>query len=327
MDNKKMPKNADIFGCEICNFKCSKKSNYNKHILTAKHKMVTNDNINNSKKINRLACCKCSKEFKHRSGLSRHSKKCSPKQEPTEETPIETSEETPIETSHPPPMMPDMNVFIELLKQNQEFKELMVEQSKQNQELQKQLIEATKASGSHIENQTNNNTTNNNNNNQKFNLNFFLNDTCKDAMNMSDFIKNMDINFEDIENIGKNGYVTGMTDMILSRIKNLDVIKRPMHCTDLKRETMYIKDNNEWEKDTPDNKKLHKMMSIISKRNYSTIPLWRDEHPECQNMQHPQCDFSVDMLRNVLGDVGEGQIKLDNKVIKNLSKHILLDKQ
>ena len=293
MDNKKMPKNADIFGCEICNFKCSKKSNYNKHLLTTKHKMVTNDNINNSKKINHLACCKCSKEFKHRSGLSRHKQKCQYKNS------LDSSDETGGD--------PDMvNVMMQLIKQNQEFKEIIIELSKKDTTT------------------NNNNTTNNN---QKFNLNFFLNNTCKDAMNMSDFIENMDINFEDIENIGKNGYVIGMTEMIISRMKNLDVTKRPVHCTDLKRETMYIKDNNEWEKDTPDNKKLHKMMSIISKRNYSTIPLWRDEHPECQNMQHPQCDFSVDMLRNVLGDVGEGQIKLDNKVIKNLSKHILLDKQ
>ena len=91
-----------------------------------------------------------------------------------------------------------------------------------------------------------------------FNLNFFLNDTCKDAMNMSDFIENMEVSFKDIENIGKQGYVTGMTDMILTRIKELDVTKRPLHCTDLKRETMYIKDNNEWSKDTPDNSKLHK---------------------------------------------------------------------
>ena len=200
----------------------------------------------------------------------------------------------------------------EFLLRNADNVALLVEQNKQ-------MLEMSGNMGNN-----NNNTTNNNN--QKFNLNFFLNNTCKDAMNMSDFIENMDINFEDIENIGKNGYVTGMTDMILSRIKNLDVIKRPMHCTDLKRETMYIKDNNEWEKDTPDNKKLHKMMSIISKRNYSTIPQWRDEHPECQNMRHPHCDFSVDMLRNVLGDVGEGQIKLDNKVIKNISKHIIVDK-
>ena len=159
------------------------------------------------------------------------------------------------------PAIENMNTVVGILKQNQEFKELMVEQSKQmkeiqqklqnqqneNQNLQKQLIEAVK------DGKTINNTINNNN--QRFNLNFFLNTTCKDAMNMSEFIENIEVEFKDIENIGKDGYVSGMTNMILSRIRDLDVTKRPLHCTDLKRETMYIKDNDEWSKDTPENSK------------------------------------------------------------------------
>jgi len=294
MEKNKSQKIPTIFECKKCNYNTSSRKDYNKHLLTAKHQKEMNGNEWHSK----IPTCEyCEKTFKTASGLWKHKRNCYQAQEYQEE-PIEilnNSSDISVLT----------NTMMQLIKQNQEFKEIIIELSKKDTTT------------------NNNNTTNNN---QKFNLNFFLNNTCKDAMNMSDFIENMDINFEDIENIGKNGYVIGMTEMILSRMKNLDVTKRPVHCTDLKRETMYIKDNNEWEKDTPDNKKLHKMMSIISKRNYSTIPQWRDEHPECQNMQHPHCDFSVDMLRNVLGDVGEGQIKLDNKVIKNLSKHILLDK-
>ena len=170
----------------------------------------------------------------------------------------------------------------------------------------------------------NNNTTNNNN--QKFNLNFFLNTTCKDAMNMSEFIENIEVNFKDIENIGKNGYVTGMTDMILSRIKELDVTKRPMHCTDLKRETMYIKDNNEWTKDTPENTRFHKMIDYVAKRNYAKMPLWRQRNPECLDSDHPKYEFCIKMMRNMLGDVGLEQKRLDNKIIKNLSKHLLVEK-
>lgn len=194
---------------------------------------------------------------------------------------------------------------------------MLIEQQKENQNLQKQLIEVVK------DGKTINNTTNNN---QKFNLNFFLNTTCKDAMNMSEFIQNMNINFKDIENIGKNGYVSGMTDMILSRIKDLDVTKRPLHCTDLKRETMYIKDNNEWSKDTPNNSRLHNMISIVAKQNYGALPLWRQKHPECLDGDHPKYSFCIDMMRNILGEVGDEQIRLDNKVIKNLSRHILVDK-
>ena len=144
---------------------------------------------------------------------------------------------------------------------------------------------------------------------------------------MTEFIKNIEIDFKDIENIGRNGYVEGMTNMILSRIRDLDVTKRPLHCTDLKRETMYIKDNNQWEKDTPNNSKLHNMISIVAKQNYQTLPLWRQKHPDCFDGNHPQYSFCLDMMRNILGDVGEGQIKLDNKVIKNLSRHILVDKK
>jgi hypothetical protein len=199
------------------------------------------------------------------------------------------------------------NTMMQLIKQNQEFKEIIIELAKKDTT-------------------TNNNNTINNNNNQKFNLNFFLNNTCKDAMNMSEFIENIEVQFEDIENIGRNGYVTGMTEMILSRIKNLDITKRPVHCTDLKRETMYIKDNNEWERDTPDNKKLQKMISMIAKRNYATIPLWRNEHPESEDMNNPMYNFNIDILRNVLGDVGDGQIRLDKKIIKNISKCITVEK-
>ena len=230
------------------------------------------------------------------------------------------------------PAIENMNTVVGILKQNQEFKELMVEQSKQmkeiqqklqnqqneNQNLQKQLIEAVK------DGKTINNTINNNN--QRFNLNFFLNTTCKDAMNMSEFIENIEVEFKDIENIGKDGYVSGMTNMILSRIRDLDVTKRPLHCTDLKRETMYIKDNDEWSKDTPENSKLRRMIDCVAKQNYNKIPLWRQEYPECEDWNNPKYDFCIDMMRNVLGDMGDEQIRLDNKVIKNLSKHIIVDK-
>ena len=220
-----------------------------------------------------------------------------------------------------------------MITDNKDFKEILFEQAKQLQITQKQLCETQEQNVS-IQKQLlevvkdgkiiNNHTTTNNN--QKFNLNFFLNTTCKDAMNMSEFIENIESDFKDIENIGRNGYVSGMTDMIVSRIKELDITKRPLHCTDLKRETMYIKDNNEWYKETPENSKLHKMMACVAERNYSMIPKWKEKHPECSNWDHPQYEFCIDMMKNVLGDIGNEQIRLDNKVIKKLSRHILVDK-
>ena len=316
MTSKKSQKIPKKFECIICNYITSNKKDYNKHILTAKHIRLTNTDINISELNSNGFSCECGKKYKHRQSLFNHKQKCSIINNCENEITLETNDNSTI-----------VETMMHLIKQNQEFKELIVEQQQENQKqqqenqkLQSQLIEAVKDNG----NTYNNNTINNNN--QKFNLNFFLNTTCKDAMNMTDFIENMEINFKDIENIGKNGYVTGMTEMILSRIKELDVTKRPLHCTDLKRETMYIKDNDEWSKDTPENTKLHKMIGYVAKRNYATIPLWRETYPECQNWNDPKYDFCVDMMRNILGDIGEKQTRLDNKVIKNLSKHITVEK-
>ena len=212
--------------------------------------------------------------------------------------------------------MPDTNntvlSMVELIKQNNEFKQLIIEQNQTILELAKKDT-------------TTNNNTINSNNNQKFNLNVFLNTTCKDAMNMSEFIENMEVQVEDIENIGRDGYVTGMTNMIVSRIKNLEVTKRPMHCTDLKRETIYIKDNNVWEKDN-DNTKLHNMIQCIAHKNYAILPAWRDKNPDCLDSDTSKFDFCIKMMTNLLGDAGDGQVKLDNKVIKNISKHINVEK-
>ena len=216
-----------------------------------------------------------------------------------------------------------------MIQDNAKFKELLYIQSKQLHETQVELLKSNEQNID-IHNRlidvfkdgtTVNNTTNNN---QKFNLNFFLNTTCKDAMNMSEFIENLQVDFKDIENIGKQGYISGMTNMILSRIKDLDITKRPLHCTDLKRETMYIKDNDEWSKDSRENSKLRDMISIVAKQNYNTVPVWRKEHPECNVSDHPSYNLCMDMMRNIIGDVGIEQARLDNKVIKNLSKSIFI---
>ncbi len=283
-----------VFSCEICNYQTSNKKDYSKHLLTAKHKKMTFD----VKSHNKAFQCECGKWFTYRQGLHRHKKTC-PFTEEIDNQPTTGS-------------------IVELIKQNTEFKQLILEQNKALQEQNKSLLEL--ASKDTI---TNNNCVTNN---QKFNLNFFLNTTCKDALNLSEFIEKMQVDFEDIENIGKNGYVLGMTDIILSRIKEMDITKRPLHCTDLKREIMYIKENDTWNKDTPNNNKLRKMINIVSAHNYGTIPLWRKKYPECEDFNNPKYEFSMSMMKNILGEVGEEQIKLDNKVIKNIAKHIIIEK-
>jgi hypothetical protein len=196
-------------------------------------------------------------------------------------------------------------------------KTLLIEQQKENQLLQQQLLHAVN-DGKTVHTTTNNN--------QKFNLNFFLNTTCKDAINLTDFIETIDVQMQELENIGHNGYVAGMTDIILSRIKDLDVSKRPVHCTDLKREIMYIKDQNEWNKDTAEKSYLRKAISMVSKKNYGKTIEWRELNPECLEVGSPKYDFCFKMMRNVLGDFEDIQIKLDNKIIKSLAKEVVVDR-
>jgi len=317
MIDKKIPKNPQKYICKECNYTTSNKKDYNKHITTRKHLLLT-DIDEKIPKNPQPFMCECGKNYKYRQSFHAHKKKCSYLNDFKNEIVEESDNNNTINNN--------TDMIMVLIKQNSEFKELLFEQSKQiveqqkeNHTLQKQLIDVVK------EGKTINNMTNSNNNNQ-FNLNFFLNNTCKDAMNMSDFIDDMNVNFNDIEYIGRNGYVNGMTNMILSRIRDLDVTKRPIHCTDLKRETMYIKDNNEWNKDTADKSHFRNMVKIVAKHNQYQFPLWREKHPASDDMNSETFEFSLKMIQNILGDVGEEHIKLDNKVMRNLSKHILVDK-
>ena len=326
---EKVPKSSDKYTCEICRYETARKSQYKRHLETTKHKALSKSDekvLNSSEKFQKSSeiytCEYCQKQYTSRAGIWKHKQVC------VNEGNVQHTTNQLTMTN-----IISADIVLHLLQQNRDFKDLLIEQQNENQKqqlenqrlhkesqrLQGQLIDAVKETGNVY---NNNNTTNNN---QKFNLNFFLNNTCKDAMNMSEFIEDMEVQFADIENIGRDGYVTGMTNMIMSRIKNLDVTKRPLHCTDLKRETIYIKDNNVWEKDD-DNKKLHNMIQCIAHKNYAILPAWRDKNPDCLDSDTPKFDFCIKMMTNVLGDAGEGQIKLDNKVIRNIAKRINVDK-
>jgi hypothetical protein len=181
----------------------------------------------------------------------------------------------------------------------------------------KQLMEIAK--NSHVVNNTTHN-------NQRFNINVFLNDTCKDAMSITDFLRTIDVQNDELEYIGHHGYVNGMTKMIMDRLKNMDVTKRPIHCTDIKRETMYIKEDGGWCKDTEELSKLRKILSRISMNNYRSVPNWRNAHPECEIVASRTYDFCYKMMQALLGDVEDEQIRLDNKIIKTMAKDLFVNK-
>ena len=322
--------NPPSFTCETCEFICSKNVDWQRHITTAKHTKKVYALKQRETNFTPHVCSSCNNHFTSRTSLWRHSKTCT---QPSIDSPV-------VETIN-------ANTILEILKQNQTFRDLMVEQSAQlheshrkmqeaqqqmqqaqheNMALQRQLLSAVN-DGKLINNTIHHNTTTNHHNNQKFNLNFFLNTTCKDAINLSDFIETIEVQMNELENIGHNGYVAGMTDIILSRIKDLDVSKRPVHCTDLKREIMYIKDQNEWNKDTAEKSYLRKAISMVSKKNYGKTMEWRERNPECLEIGSPKYDFCFKMMRNVLGDFEDIQVKMDNKIIKSLAKEVVLDRQ
>ena len=297
----KTPKIPNNYNCIHCNFNTLYKRDYNNHLITAKHKNNTDKLQNTTKILNNTYKCNCGNTYKYRQGLSNHKRKCNFK--PVEEIPI-------INT----------NFVLELIKENQEIKKLLIEQNKQNNILINKFVEKDLVAN----NITNNNNTNNNtiNNNQKFNLNFFLNETCKDEMNMKDFIENIKVTFEELLTIGDTGFVNGVSELFIKRLQNLDITKRPIHCTDIKRETIYLKEEDKWNKDDNENTKLKEAIEKVEYKNVSALYNWTLENPE-SNISDTN-DF---LLKNkIYLETLQGDEKNRDKIIKNISKKVTIDR-
>jgi hypothetical protein len=309
-----MPKNAQNFDCVLCDFKCSKKSNYEEHLRTDKHKNRENDDkmmINDDKKMPKnaddLFSCDCGKQYKHYSGLWRHQneKKC--KKDDNNQITMQNLHDNP------------MDIIVTLIKQNQDFQNLIMEQNKCNYELQKQLIGISKE---HSQNITNNNNTINSHN-KTFNLQFFLNETCKDAMNMSDFINSMKLQLSDLESVGKLGFVDGISNIIIKNLQALDVEKRPVHCSDSKRETMYIKDQDKWEKEDDEFNRMRQMVRQVRDKNISLITSWRDLYPECLLSNSKK----TDQYNNICMESFGFKKEKEQKIISKIAKSVVIDKR
>jgi hypothetical protein len=317
---EKTSKNECKYYCKTCDFESRWKSDWTRHLGTSKHlnqqkstvvnDISTEETIKTSVNSSLFVCKKCSKSYKDRSGLWRHSKICKEIVSNIETIPQEQEQ---IETNQTHPNLETTEVIMAVLKDNKELKSMLAEQNNKILE----LISAKNTITNNITNKTVNN---------QFNLNLFLNETCRDAMNINEFIENIQIQTKELENVGINGYVNGITDIILSRLKQLDVSKRPLHCTDIKRETLYIKDQNEWNRDTEEKTKIKTMITKVAKKNLKQIPVWREQNPECKEPENEKYDFCIKMMRNSLGEIGDEQIKLDEKIIKNIAKQVMVDK-
>jgi hypothetical protein len=312
MATEKSEKSDTEFYCEICDYKCYRKYDFNKHILTAKHKKQQKSNKSSEsseKSENKFTCISCKKIFKDRSGLWRHKKKCTIENDEDDNN-FESFNITP-------------EIILNVIQQNQEFKGLLIEQNKQNHELQKQNNELQKQMLEVIKNGTNNTV---NSHNKTFNLQLFLNETCKDAMNIMDFVDSIKIQLCDIESIGELGFVNGMSKLIIKNLNALAENMRPVHCNDPKRDSLYVKDANVWEKEDSDNKKIKKAIKYISHKNICAIPEWKAKYPDCIYSDSKKSNQYNHIVVEAMGGPGDNDAEKADKIVKKIAKEVIIDK-
>ena len=302
METKLTPTNSTYFFCKTCDYRCFKKQHLEQHYNTIKHKIL-NGNQMETKHNETIIRCGCGKTYKNRSGLWKHTKICNVNA---------NSDETHVLSNLVKELIINTK---ELAKQNQESQQQNKELINQNQELQKHVLEITKTTHTVI-----NNT---NNNNQRFNINVFLNEQCKDAINFSDFVKNIQISYEDLENNAQLGFVNGISKIFLDNLKQLDVNERPIHCTDVKRETMYIKDENTWTKQS-DDEKLQKAIQTVSYRSMGKLAEWKQENPDYKDCNSEFSQKCLDIQKQTLA--GSDRPVYYPKVIHALARETVVDK-
>jgi hypothetical protein len=287
-----MPKNAKGFECKKCAFKCSKKSNYDKHILTSKHTnaifVASNATCLETKNAK---CPFCEKNFNHSSSMYRHKKECKEKIEKVTNSTNNNNDK-----------------LVEyLMKENTELKHMIIDVCKN--------INTNSSQNNHSFNNTNSH-------NKTFNLQFFLNETCKDAMNIMDFAESVKLQLSDLEKVGEIGYVDGISNIIVKNLIALDETKRPVHCTDTKREVLYIKDDNKWEKEDLEKKKIRKLIKKVADKNARLIPKFKEQHPDCVKSVSK---FS-DQYNKLIVESFDNDAEKEDKIIRKIAKEVTIDK-
>jgi hypothetical protein len=324
---EKSPKSQKIkqsYSCNVCNYNTSNKKDYNKHILTYKHKKnidliekgISLTLGNPSQEI--FNCNNCSNVYFSRTGLWYHNKKCT------------SSTHNEINNNNNNNNI-SVDLIKEVIKESKELQNVLIEQ---NKELQNKLLEQNKLHKEEIlelaKNQSivNNNNNTTNNTNQQFNLQFFLNETCKDAMNIVDFINSLQLTTDDFETTGKLGFVEGISRIFIKELKKLNTEKLPIHCTDLKRETVYIKDNNIWEKENNEKQKLKWTIDKIAELNLVQHHNWQEKYPVCIENNTKENEYFFKLAAVALGGRGEDEKdKYRDKIMRNVLKEVVLDKK
>ena len=298
MDDTNSPKNRQKIVCKICDYKCFKQSDYTKHTLTTKHKKRTNElHMDDTLSQTIYYKCYCGNIYKHRQGLWKHKKTCGDKF--VAESSAHEDKEGELKT----------------------LTNLVLDVVKQNQDLTNKIIDICKTSQTNITN------SNFNSHNKTFNLNVFLNETCKDAMNIMDFVESIKLQLSDLESIGRLGFVNGISNIIVKNLNSLDITQRPVHCADNKREVLYVKDDNKWEKEDDEKKKIRKAIKRIATKNLCLLPKFKEAHPDCNRSSSKYSDQYNKIIIEACGGSGNNDTEKEDKIISKIAKEVTINKR
>ena len=302
--------------CDKCDFSCCKQSDMLRHLSTRKHSQQHENQHNQRKNYAKItpndklakiySCSICSKTFKERSGLWRHSKKCNSNN-----------------SSDKSVWSKDDNFTDDNTVTDSKNKELIMLLMKENNELKQMMLETQNKMLDVIKNGTHN--TIHNNTNNSFNLQFFLNETCKDAMNIMDFVNSLQLQLTDLEKMGDVGYVNGITSIIIKSLKGLDVTERPVHCTDAKRETIYVKDEDKWDKESTHKPKIRKAIKQLARKNAMLLQEFKEKYPDCVKSESKHSDRYTKLMVEAMGGKGCDDEDKENKIIKRLAKEVTIE--
>ena len=315
MDDIFSPKTPIFFYCSLCDYSTSYKKDYTRHILTRKHKKETGElQMDDKLAPQEKYICHCGSEYKYRQGLWKHKKTCEIKKGPESSASEDESDETELKVL--------TKLVKDVIKQNIDVIKQHSEVIKQNQDLTNKIVDICKTG------QTNNISNSNiHSNNKTFNLQFFLNETCKDAMNISDFVESIKFQISDLEHTGNTNFVEGISNVVLNNLKDLDTRQRPIHCSDHKREILYIKDDNQWIKDDEPNNKMSKVIKQIASKNMKKIPEWVKNNPDCYDSSSKKNDTYLKIVSNSMSGGTESEQKNNiSKIISRVAKEVVIDK-
>jgi hypothetical protein len=299
---EKTQKNSKTYHCELCDFVTCNSTGYDRHILTRKHQTRTGLTNFAQKNSEQFICNACNKCYKARNSLWYHQQKCKPTSQPIKDASNN--------------YIVDKDLVMLLIKENSELKNMMIT-------TQNQMMEVIKT-GTH--NNTTN-TTHTNSHNKTFNLQFFLNETCKNAMNIMDFVDSLKLQLNDLERMGEIGFVNGMSNIIIKNLKSMDVTERPVHCTDQKREVIYVKDEGKWDKEEETKPKLRKAIKHIAHKNAKLIGEFKTKYPDYNTCASKISTQYNTMVIEAMGGIGTNDLCNENKIIKRISKEIMVEKE